>query len=224
MSEYLIMEDFTVSYDDREMAAHFRVKAGSKAESQLYQLLAEARAIARPKAAFKVMSPSIVNGETVRFENVDFESELMVRHLTGLDQALPFVATCGRELAEWTTGLTGLAQYMADEIMLMALMQAERQLEQYLIDRFRMPAVSAMNPGSLAREWPITEQIPLFELLGDLPGRIGVKLLPSLLMDPGKSVSGIFFRTDEQYHNCQLCLKEACPSRKAPYQGDQAGL
>lgn len=224
MSEYLIMEDFTVSYDDQELTAHFRVKAGSKAESQLLQLLGEARAIARPKAIFKMMTPSIVNEETVRFDNVDFESELMVRHLSGLDLALPYVVTCGRELAEWTAGQTGLGQYMADEIMLMALQQAERQVERYLLERFDMPAISAMNPGSLAREWPITGQIPLFEILGDLPGRIGVKLLPSLLMDPGKSVSGIFFKTDEQYHNCQLCLKEACPSRKAPYQGDSAGL
>lgn len=223
MSEYLIMDDFTVSYDDQDMAAHFRVKGGSKAGSQLFQLLDQARARARPKAAFAVMSPNIVDDETVRFGKVSFESGLMARRLTGLETALPFVATCGRELAEWTAGLTGLAQYMADEIMLMALKQAERQLEQFLIDRFNMPTVSAMNPGSLAREWPITGQIPLFELLGDLPGRIGVRLLPSLLMDPGKSVSGVFFQTDEQYHNCQLCLKEACPSRKVPYQGDCGG-
>lgn len=224
MSEYMIMEDFKVSYDDQELAAHFRVRPGSKAEGQLMELIGQARALARPKAAFKVMSPDIVDEETVRFDGVSFESELMVRHLTGLETALPYVATCGRELAEWTAGLTGLAQYMADEIMLMALRQAVEQLERYLIERFEMPTISAMNPGSLAREWPITGQIPLFELLGELPGRIGVKLLPSLLMDPGKSVSGLFFQTEEEYHNCQLCLKEGCPSRKAPYQAEGVGL
>lgn len=224
MSEYMIIENFEVNYDDQEMIGHFRVKPGSKAERQLIQLLDEARAIARPKAVFKVMSPNIFDDETVRFESVSFNSALMVQHLSGLDTALPYVVTCGRELAEWAGGLTGLAQYMGDEIMLMALQQAERQLENYLIERFNMQNISAMNPGSLAREWPITEQSPLFELLGDLPGRIGVTLLPSLLMDPGKSVSGIFFQTEEQYHNCQLCPKEACPSRKSPFQGECVGL
>ncbi len=223
MTEYMILKDFQVQYDDREMAERFRVRPGTKAERLLADVLATARHLARPKAVYRVMAPEILDEGTIRFGNVTFKSGLMSRQLTGLGQAFPYVATCGRELAEWTAGLTGLEQYMADEVMLLALRQGVRQLEEHLTRHYGVPQVSAMNPGSLPREWPITEQTPLFRLMDDLPGQIGVNLLPSLLMNPGKSVSGVYFETAEKYHNCQLCTKEGCPSRKAPYQGEHGG-
>lgn len=222
--ESMVLNEFTVILDDQEMAARFRVKPGSKAERQLTRLLGEARILAQPKATFKIMSPEVLDERTVRFGSIEFKSPLMAKQLDGQDLALPYMATCGRELAQWTSELTGLEQYMADEIMLAALRQAVGQLEDYLRERFGWPEVSAMNPGSLPKEWPITEQKALFSLMDDLPDRIGVNLLPSFLMNPGKSVSGIFFQTSEKFHNCQLCTKAACPSRKAPYQGESIGL
>ena len=224
MTEYVVLEDFQVRYDEKELAERFRIRPGLKAERVLADVLATAGTLARPKAAFRIMSPDILDEGTVRFGEVVFKSGLMTSHLSGLNQAFPYVATCGRELAEWTAGLTGLEQFMADEVMLLALRQGVRQLEEYITSRCNLKQVSAMNPGSLPKEWPITEQTPLFRLMGDLPGRIGVALLPSLLMNPGKSVSGIFFETAEKYHNCQLCLKENCPARKAPYQGENLAL
>ena len=226
MTEYMILTDFQVRYDEREMAERFRIRPGTKAERTLAGVLAAAAALARPKAAFRVMTPEILDEETIRFGEVAFKSGLMPRLLSGLSQAFPYVATCGRELSEWTAGLTGLEQFMADEVMLLALRQGVRQLEEFIAASYNLKQVSAMNPGSLPREWPITEQRPLFRLMGELPGQIGVNLLPSLLMDPGKSVSGVFFETSEKYHNCQLCPKEGCPGRKAPYQeaGENIGL
>lgn len=223
MTECMVLENFHVQYDDQEMAERFRVRPGSKAERLLADVLATARHLARPKAVFMVMSPEILDEGHTRFGDVTFKSGLMSRQLAGLNQAFPYVATCGRELAEWTAGLTGLEQYMADEVMLLTLRQGVRQLEEHLAERYGLPMVSAMNPGSLPQEWPITEQRPLFQLLGDLPERIGVNLLPSFLMNPGKSVSGLYFETAEKFHNCQLCTKEGCPSRRAPYQGDHGG-
>jgi hypothetical protein len=36
-------------------------------------------------------------------------------------------------------------------------------------------------------------------------------------MVPTKSVSGILFPTEDGYANCQLCPRQACPNRRAPY-------
>ncbi len=224
MTEHMILTDFHVHYDEGEMAERFRVRPGTRMEKLLAEVLATATELARPKAAFLVMSPEVLDDEIVKFGEVRFKSGLMTRQLSGLNLAFPYVATCGRELAEWTASLSGLEQFLADEVMLLALRQGVRQLEEYITQRYDLPLVSAMNPGSLPREWPITEQKPLFALMGDLPGRIGVTLLPSLLMNPGKSVSGVYFETAEKYHNCQLCTKEGCPGRKAPYQGEGPGL
>ena len=74
-----------------------------------------------------------------------------------------------------------------------------------------------MSPGSLA-DWPINEQKPLFELLGDVEKLVGVNLTDSFLMSPIKTVSGFRFSKESDYVSCQLCPREKCPGRKAPYE------
>ena len=108
--ESMVLNEFTVILDDQEMAARFRVKPGSKAERQLTRLLGEARILAQPKATFKIMSPEVLDERTVRFGSIEFKSPLMAKQLDGQDLALPYMATCGRELAQWTAELTGLEQ------------------------------------------------------------------------------------------------------------------
>jgi hypothetical protein len=80
--------------------------------------------------------------------------------------------------------------------------------------------MAAMNPGSLA-DWPIHEQRPLFRLIGDTESAIGVRLQPSLLMWPTKSVSSIFFPTSSDFVSCQLCPRQGCPNRRATYQASK---
>jgi hypothetical protein len=73
-----------------------------------------------------------------------------------------------------------------------------------------------MSPGRVPY-WPLTQQRPLFELLGNPKDTVGVRLTQSCLMVPNKSVSGIRFPTEESFETCQLCPREGCPGRKAPY-------
>jgi hypothetical protein len=48
-------------------------------------------------------------------------------------------------------------------------------------------------------------------------------LTDSLLMVPRKSISGILFPSEEGFVACQLCERERCPGRKAPFSGNQEG-
>jgi len=64
------------------------------------------------------------------------------------------------------------------------------------------------------------QQRELFTLLGDTRGPVGVELTETCLMVPVKSVSGIFFPSETHYENCQLCPRETCPGRRAPYDSD----
>ena len=76
--------------------------------------------------------------------------------------------------------------------------------------------MSAMNPGSL-EDWPISEQRQLFSILGDVESLIGVRLTDSFLMLPIKSVSGVYFPKEITFQSCQLCPRERCQGRRAPY-------
>ncbi|MBN1902577.1 hypothetical protein JW926_14730 [Candidatus Sumerlaeota bacterium] len=90
-----------------------------------------------------------------------------------------------------------------------------RQME----ERHLLGKSASMSPGSL-KDWPLEEQIPLFSLLGDTRESIGVSLTESLLMTPTKTISGIWFATEESFESCQLCPREECPARRAPYDKD----
>ena len=75
-----------------------------------------------------------------------------------------------------------------------------------------------MHPGSGdVSVWPIEQQQALFSLLGDVESEIGVRLTESFLMMPNKTLSGILFPTETDFGACQVCRRENCPSRKAPF-------
>jgi hypothetical protein len=98
----------------------------------------------------------------------------------------------------------------------MALRVASTALHDHLVDRYQLGETSTMAPGSLG-DWPLSEQRPLFELLGGPQTAVGVELMDSLLMVPHKSVSGIRFPTEEHFESCQLCPRDGCSGRRAPY-------
>jgi hypothetical protein len=76
-----------------------------------------------------------------------------------------------------------------------------------------------MNPGSL-KEWPLIGQRELFAILGRdyIFENIGVRLSDSMLMLPSKTVSGLGFESEKDYHNCIYCPLKDCPNRRAESQ------
>ena len=92
--------------------------------------------------------------------------------------------------------------------------QYQALLEKKICEQFDIPIISCVQPGSLP-VWPIEEQRQLFKVMGSLASDAGITLLPSCLMRPAYSVSGIYFQTEKKYYNCMLCPREGCPNRKA---------
>ncbi|MGI6336143.1 MAG: vitamin B12 dependent methionine synthase [Eubacteriales bacterium] len=192
----------------------------------LEDLRVQALNIAQPKAAYTVVPIDAHGTDVTELAGVRFTSALLAENLRACDVCVPYVATCGTELDEWADCLTDpLAQYWADTLMAQYLRQAHAALNDAMREVFGGAKYASMNPGSLP-QWPITEQKPLFTLLGGvpyssgirLPEGIGVRLTDACLMLPAKSGSGIFFLNETGYVNCRLCPKERCPNRRAPYE------
>ncbi len=173
--------------------------------------------MARPKAAYRVAYIDSRSTDTVVIEGVTFKSRVLRVNTDGAQRVFPYVATCGLELDDWSRSVGDLlAAFWADAIKEAAVIAAMRALRSHVVGAFRLKRSAAMAPGSLA-DWPIGQQRPLFALLGDVQGAIGVRLTPSMLMVPAKSVSGILFPTEESFESCQLCPRPGCPNRRAPY-------
>jgi hypothetical protein len=206
---------------DREpLREKLRIKGKNSLAARLERLIDEAEVVARPKTCYGVASIDGKEENRVSLNGVPFRSRILRVNLDRAHCVFPFVATCGRELEAWSERIQGtLEQYWADTVKETALNWAIQKLSEHLAKRYRSGPLSRMGPGSLP-DWPLEEQRPLFAVLGEDPGRIGVRLSESLLMTPIQSVSGIFFPTEERFETCQLCPREKCIGRRASYDPD----
>jgi hypothetical protein len=199
------------------LRARLHVQAGTDDAAELDRLLADAHAVARPRAMYGMAFIDAKGDDTVDIEGVRFTSRVLRVNLDAAHRVFPYMATCGAELDAWAHSLDDiLHQFWAEAIKEAALRDATRALNDAMEARFRPGKTTTMNPGSLA-DWPLREQRPFFTLMGDPHAAIGVSLSDSCLMSPNKSVSGIRFPTEGSFESCQLCPREGCPGRRADF-------
>lgn len=181
-------------------------------------LIEQAQALIKPRAVYEVASTEAKGEVMVEVAHAVFESQILRKNLEKAHKAFPYIVTIGPEL-ERVAGAQGdlLEQYYLEELANIALEEATAWLTAQLEERFGLSPLSNMSAGSL-EDWPITEQTKLFSIFGDTERLIGVRLTDSMLMVPRKSISGILFPSEEGFVACQLCDRERCPGRKAPYQ------
>jgi hypothetical protein len=216
----IVLEGIRFQPDLEGLKKKLRIKAGAADGERFARLVREAEAIARPRALCGVAYVDARSESSVVLDGIPFDSRVLRVNLEKAHRVFPFLATCGTELHDWAAGQDDvLQQYYADQIAEAALRQALGLLKEHLDERYRLGRTSTMSPGSLP-DWPIQAQRPLFALLGDTEGTLGVRLTESLLMVPSKSVSGIRFPTEQTFASCQLCSRGRCPSRQAPYDAE----
>lgn len=212
-----IIDDAPINLDVTEILKQARVKSGSKAQTQLVSLIKSAQAIARPKAMYKVAYIESRLDDTVTIGQITFASRILRINLDKVERVFAYLSTCGHELDHWAAQFDDLlTRFWADLIKQSALNTIHHLLQEHIETHFKPGTISAMSPGSL-EDWPLTQQKPLFQLLGGDHHSLGVRLTDSCLMVPTKSVSGIFFSTEVSFESCQLCKRAKCPGRRSAY-------
>lgn len=217
MTETIILNDIPFEPDFDKIAETLHVREGTSMAAELRELMAEAQGIARPKALYRLVGVDERLDSSVVLDGRSFESNVMRVNLEKANRVFLYIATCGRELYDWKHAIDdAMRKFCADMVNSAALFTARDALLVHLTETFHLGKTATMNPGSL-EDWPITAQTDLFEMLGDTDAMIGVRLLDSMLMLPSQTVSGLLFETETDYVNCQLCPREHCPNRRAPY-------
>jgi hypothetical protein len=182
-------------------------------------LVEKAQQVGRPKAVYTEAYVEITGADSVRIGGAAFTSTMLRQNLADVERVFAFVATCGHEMD--TVPLPEndfLQEFWWDTIKESLFHSAFDHLTAHLERTYQLGKIASMNPGSGdADVWPIEQQRPLFDLLGDVRGHIGVELTDSYLMRPNKTVSGIIFPTEKDFRTCQVCRREVCPSRSAPF-------
>jgi len=214
--------DISFKLDTPALLQRVHIRPGSDDAQEFEQLLHIARKVGKPKALYTEAYIELHGDDSVSLNGICFTSSMLRDNLTNIDRVFPYIATCGRELDQVPfTDNNILAVYWWDAIKESLLMSASQYLLEFLEHRYQLQKTASMNPGSGdINVWPIEQQRELFTLLGDVRGQIGVELTDSFLMVPNKTVSGILFPTERDFRTCQVCHRENCPNRQAPF--DQA--
>ena len=213
----VILDQIPLQLDFEALAKSLRIKPNSAYLQDFRQLFDAALTIGKPRAYYRMAYVEDKGDNYVVIDGTRFASHILRMNLDKAHHVFAYVATCGQELEAWSAGYDNLLhRFWADALSEAALRVASAALADHLTQRYQPGNTAHMNPGSLP-DWPITEQVRLFGLLGDVRGAIGVYLTESLLMMPRKSVSGINFPTESNFASCQLCPREMCPGRRAKY-------
>lgn len=213
----VILENIPFDIDNEVLEQRLHLEGHHRFRGELTQLIEQARPLAQPRAMFRMAFVQARGDDWVIVDGMRLESRILRVNLEAVHRLFPYVATCGSELADWARSLDGgLQHFLAAAICEAALYLAFRSLKEHIADRYDTGDLSFMSPGSLP-DWPLDQQRPLFSLLGDPRAAMGVTLTDSFLMTPLKSVSGVFFATRAGFESCQLCPRDACPGRRAPY-------
>jgi hypothetical protein len=216
-----ILNSIPVEIDLEELQQKLHLKPGDQFE-RLLALIDEARPLIRPQAVYRASFISEKLSDAVIIDGTTLKSAILRKQLDEVERVFPYVMTIGPRL-EQRAAESGdyLEQYYLDTIANVALIGSRRHLEKHIRSRYGLEKISRMGPGSL-EAWPISEQRPLFSILGDVASAVAVTLTENFLMMPKKSSSGIYFPTEVPFFSCQLCPREKCPSRKAAYDQNKA--
>lgn len=214
-----ILDSIPFSLDAASLTERMCLTPGTKEARELAGLIRTAEETARPKAAFRECFIENKGEDTLTIDAVTFTSRTLRTQLQDAERVFPFVVTCGREMDQVVYDRADFLQsYWWEEIKSDLLNIASDHLTSVLTSRFGLGKSAFMSPGSGDSDiWPIEQQQPLFLLLGNVEEAIGVQLSDSFLMSPIKSLSGIRFATEIDFHTCQLCRRKNCPSRSAPF-------
>ena len=183
------------------------------------ELFETAKKIVRPKVLYREAYVEEVSGKNVRINGFTFESDVLAANLKDVHRVFAYVSTCGVEVDDWSRKETDyVVSLWLDMIKELFLREANAFFRKYMKDSYKLDILSSVNPGSGDKEnWHISQQAPLFALIGSVKEEIGVTLTDSFLMVPVKSTSGLLYPSQTEFVNCSLCGREKCPGRRAEF-------
>lgn len=220
--EQHVLAEFPIVFDRDDVNKSLRLHIGNKGDVSAEGLIEEVIPLLKPQVVFGVGYIEDHQPDSIQVEGIKFSSRILGTKLKDIQRVFPYILTIGDDL-ENSAGTSGdlMKQYYLETLGDTALRLAMNKVRLHLRKKYRIKKIASMSPGSL-KDWPVTEQEHLFELLKEGASKIGVKLTESMLMLPRKSISGILFPTEKDFSSCQLCARERCPGRAAAYDQNQA--
>jgi len=217
-----VVDHIPVEYDEKELWRELHVETLKGKKKEITSLIEESRELIKPKAVYTYLEVSRIEEDGVHLESGDLlEGVILVDMLRCGQKVAPYVVTVGSKLENRASKLSRndvLLGFLLDRIGNYALEIAKENIRS-LVEKILGDKVSNFGPGEgTGKLFGIEQQAVLFQILQP-HNTIGVRLMPSYLMIPKKSESGVFAVTDEEYIACQYCPKK-CEDRASAFRGE----
>ncbi|MCC6860280.1 MAG: hypothetical protein IT158_17055 [Bryobacterales bacterium] len=190
-------------------------------EERVLQWIEKAAGCARPQGVYEIYPAEVRGARRLALEGGATFSGAIGEFLSGVRRVAVFLTTAGPEIVELSEAAMRSRETLGGLILnSIGSVLAESVLEGILEElRCAISPEEALtlpfSPGYCGM--PMTDQRTLFRLV-DAPG-IGVELLPTLIMRPVKSISGLIGigpkeSITSQGSPCDHCLRETCRMRR----------
>jgi hypothetical protein len=189
---------------------------------RLDAFLKRARGLVKPRVLYSTRKIEDFGTGAVTLEgSISFRSGTLSKTLGKCDTAMVFLATIGSGIDGVIKDLSNENKvsdaYIYDAIGSVAVENAvddfQSKFDLALSDNWKSTTMR-FSPGYC--DWNIKEQAKIFDVLDG--GAAGVSLSPNFLMDPRKSVSGVFGiapgPAEARPNPCTMCSKESCIARR----------
>jgi len=216
-----ILNPITIKLEETELIQSLGGKV-PRLKEEVGSILKQYASLIEPKAVYTSSRVKSIEHDRVHFDKDVVLKGLILADMLELGQeVVPYVVTVGPELEnkaseEGSLLREWIIEKMADYALEKATAQVKSQVTSYASKVGNV--MSTFSPGTGTGElFGIEQQENLFRLV-DSAESIGVRLTPSHLMVPRKSVSGILAATNEEYVACEYCPR-VCDSRRKPFRG-----
>ena len=174
-----------------------------------------------PDIHYRMVDFRVTDEEVIRIEGaIEFESKNLSEVMKNAEKLVCFIGTLGPGIEEEVGALmqdNDLSEaYILDAMGSVAVEDLVDKFQQTIkneCERVGKTVTLRFSPGYC--DWPLTEQKKLFSLFE--PEDITVQLLDSFLMQPVKSISGVFGIVPQRsalYNPCRYCDDRGCKARR----------
>ena len=193
-------------------------------EKDVVPLIDECLELIEPKAVYKFVQVTKVNNSEIQVDNGYSIKSIILADSVENDQTIvPHVVTIGSQLETYTSKeskINILKAFVMEQIADYALDKARLYVSSLAKEKLGNN-INNFSPGTgTGKLFNINQQEVLFKIID--PNTIGVRLTPTYLMLPKKSISGVFAATPNEYVACEYCPRK-CEHRRKEYSGEYIG-
>ena len=178
-----------VVFSERELSARLKLPPGFYPD-EVKRATEKIISVSQIKGTFVLCDYSSDESGMISFDFGKVKSASLFKFLSPCKECVFFAVTLGMGVERYLSSLADISvtdRYFADAVASAYIESACDRLQQIVEDRFG-GSTGRFSPGY--GDLPIEFQIPLLERI-DAKRRLGISLTNSMLMIPGKSISGI---------------------------------